>query len=174
MIRFTDRPEYCPREWYDECLQELSQHLGSLAGIRSVYRFGNISIPGISDLDILLVFENETSCIASGLEQLSAKHKILFNYSPTDEIYAIDASISRIKKYGKLMKETRKEEIFSFQNENFIFEYEIGRLYKNNKNIKKQFTQSDKKLFTESLKKGNEIKNFYLDMINENIKIFLK
>ena len=101
-------------------------------------------------------------------------YKILFNYSPTDEIYAIDASISRIKKYGKLMKETRKEEIFSFQNENFIFEYEIGRLYKNNKNIKKQFTQSDKKLFTESLKKGNEIKNFYLDMINENIKIFLK
>lgn len=101
-------------------------------------------------------------------------YKILFNYSPTDEIYAIDASISRIKKYGKLMKETRKEEMFSFQNENFIFEYEIGRLYKNNKNIKKQFTQSDKKLFTESLKKGNEIKNFYLDMINENIKIFLK
>ena len=29
-------------------------------------------------------------------------YKILFNYSPTDEIYAIDASISRIKKYGKL------------------------------------------------------------------------
>lgn len=80
MIRFTDRPEYCPREWYDECLQELSQHLGSLPGIRSVYRFGNISIPGISDLDILLVFENETSCIASGLEQLSAKHKILFTH----------------------------------------------------------------------------------------------
>ena len=72
------------------------------------------------------------------------------------------------------MKETRKEEIFSFQNENFIFEYEIGRLYKNNKNIKKQVTQSDKKLFTESLKKGNEIKNVYLDMINENIKICLK
>ena len=80
MFRYIERPVYCERDWYEEALEIISSHLIQVPGVKAIYRFGNITIPGISDLDILVVFENNASCTLNGMEQLSERHTRLFTH----------------------------------------------------------------------------------------------
>ncbi len=80
MFRYIERPVYCERDWYEEALEIISSQLIQQPGVRAVYRFGNITIPGISDLDILVVFEKEAKCTLNGFENLSDRHSRLFTH----------------------------------------------------------------------------------------------
>ncbi|MBC5827105.1 MAG: hypothetical protein GIW99_05410 [Candidatus Eremiobacteraeota bacterium] len=52
-MQFTDLPLKAPREWYDEAMD---LYRGKVASrIKALYRVGNITYPGLSDLDLLLV-----------------------------------------------------------------------------------------------------------------------
>lgn len=78
--RFIDRPVAVARSLYDEAIQGVIDRNKNLPGLRAIYRFGNITAPGISDLDLLFVFENGASCERNGLEDLPASHKALFTH----------------------------------------------------------------------------------------------
>lgn len=80
MFRYIDRPVYCERDWYEEALSLISKQLISQEGVKAVYRFGNITIPGISDLDILVVFNASTTSHLNGFESIDEKHKKLFTH----------------------------------------------------------------------------------------------
>ena len=80
MFRYIDRPIYCERDWYDEALSLISKKLIHQEGVKAVYRFGNITIPGISDLDILVVFEKSAKSLLNGFEPIEEKHKKLFTH----------------------------------------------------------------------------------------------
>jgi hypothetical protein len=78
--RFIDRPVAVARSLYDEAIQGVIERNIQLPGLRAIYRFGNITAPGISDLDLLFVFENGASCESNGLEYLPASHRPLFTH----------------------------------------------------------------------------------------------
>lgn len=80
MFRYIERPIYCERDWYDEALEIISSRLSEQPGVKAVYRFGNITVPGVSDLDILVVFENDAKSSLNGMEGLWERHTRLFTH----------------------------------------------------------------------------------------------
>ena len=99
-------------------------------------------------------------------------YKILFE---VDSEKAWELAIARIEQYKMQLKGVEGESIFTFQNENFIFEYEIARIYKNEKDTLKTFPSKYKARFTKEIKRdSNKVEQFYKNMIQENVKIFLK
>ena len=92
-----------------------------------------------------------------------------------DSEKAWELAIARIEQYKMQLKGVEGESIFTFQNENFIFEYEIARIYKNEKDTLKTFPSKYKARFTKEIKRdSNKVEQFYKNMIQENVKIFLK
>ncbi|MBK7965874.1 MAG: hypothetical protein IPK10_11705 [Bacteroidetes bacterium] len=79
-MRFTDYPTPAPRTLYDEAVQGIINRNKGLSGLKSIVQFGNITTPGISDLDLLFVFKSGKACLATGLENLPAAHKNLFTH----------------------------------------------------------------------------------------------
>ena len=79
-LKFIDQPAPCSRQLYEDTCAGIVQRNKSIAGLRSIYRFGNITAPGISDLDLLFVFEPGTICERNGLEDLPEAHRRLFTH----------------------------------------------------------------------------------------------
>lgn len=79
-LRYIDRPIPVPASLYAEAVEFIGNHYRNPAEIRAVYRFGNISNPGISDLDILLVFKNDVRSDNNVLDQLPDKFRPLFTH----------------------------------------------------------------------------------------------
>ncbi len=77
---YIDRPAYIPNQQYAEAIDEIVGSNKNLQGLKAIYQFGNISSPGISDLDLLFVFHNGCQCRANGFERLSEKYKALFTH----------------------------------------------------------------------------------------------
>lgn len=79
-IRFIDRPVQVPRTLYEEAVDHIIGYGKSIPGLMSIYRFGNINVPGISDLDLLFIFRDGSSCPLNGLESLPDKFSRLFTH----------------------------------------------------------------------------------------------
>lgn len=92
MFRYIERPDIADADWYEEALEIISSYLIQQPGVKAVYRFGNITIPGISDLDILVVFDKSATCQLNGFELLSERHHRLFTHGimaiREDQFYA--------------------------------------------------------------------------------------
>lgn len=78
--RYIDRPTAIPRHFYEEAIDEIIKSNKNLDGIKAIYKFGNITSPGISDLDLLFVFHDGSSCVSTGFEFLQEKHKPIFTH----------------------------------------------------------------------------------------------
>jgi hypothetical protein len=77
---FSDYPIFTERKIYDECRSLVVSQLSDLKGVSSVYSMGNVSAPGISDLDFLIVVSpdfTEKDQLVSIFENLSKEHKYL-------------------------------------------------------------------------------------------------
>ena len=58
MLRFINYPPVLQREDYHELIDVIIDHLSPYKEIKAIYQLGSVRHPGISDLDILCVFEN--------------------------------------------------------------------------------------------------------------------
>lgn len=90
-MRFTDYPTPAQRSLYDEAVEGIIDRNKSLSGLKSIVQFGNITTPGISDLDLLFVFKRGQTCLANGLENLPLAHKNLFTHgimAISEDLYA--------------------------------------------------------------------------------------
>ena len=77
---FINNPSPAKREEYDSAVNAVVQQLQNAEGLLAIYRFGNISSPGISDIDLLAVFENDVRCEMSGFEQMPPHLQKLFTH----------------------------------------------------------------------------------------------
>lgn len=77
---FINAPVPAKREDYDSAIDSVIQQLQNAEGLLAIYRFGNISSPGISDIDLLAVFENDVHCSMSGFEQMPPHLQKLFTH----------------------------------------------------------------------------------------------
>ena len=79
-LHFVNRPVAISRQAYDEALADVADYLAQVPGFLSLYRFGNITTPGISDLDILAVFKNGVTTHITGFENTKPQHANLFTH----------------------------------------------------------------------------------------------
>lgn len=80
-IRFIDRPEFHHREEYKATLDYLMTIGSELDGIQSIYQFGTVSSPGISDLDLIFVFKPGKKSNFSFLDGLPVKHRYFLTHN---------------------------------------------------------------------------------------------
>jgi hypothetical protein len=77
---YINSPAPALREEYDRAIASVVEQLKEAQGIIAIYRFGNITSPGISDIDLLAVFEDGLSCELTGFEKMNARHRSLFTH----------------------------------------------------------------------------------------------
>lgn len=79
---FTDAPRFVTPEVYEQGLQRMCSQLAACAGVRCIFQIGHVNTPGISDLDLLVVFEDDARCELNPLVDLSRDDRYLFIHAP--------------------------------------------------------------------------------------------
>ncbi len=79
-MRITDRPVAFKRADYEEALQHIVGALRTDPAVSSILRFGNITTPGISDLDVMVVVKQGAKTTATGFEGFPERFKGLFTH----------------------------------------------------------------------------------------------
>ncbi len=74
-------PKYVPNSVYESAIGKVVETLRCQPGCVSIYQIGCTATPGISDIDILAVFEDGVRCNMNPLLSLSKKEKYLFTHS---------------------------------------------------------------------------------------------
>jgi hypothetical protein len=77
---FIDHPRYIPKEDYDRTIEQMINILTREKGIISIYQIGSISNPGISDIDLVAVFDDNVQYPLSPLGELNSTHRYLFTH----------------------------------------------------------------------------------------------
>ena len=80
-LHFIDYPHYVPYEGYEKTMSRMVDRLRSQAGVTAIFQIGSISNPGISDIDMLVVFEDGAECGLNPLQDLSKSERYLFFHS---------------------------------------------------------------------------------------------
>ena len=73
-----DLPVYVQPELYEINISQVASALMNHGKVESVYRIGSVTAPGISDLDMLVVFKDGTSTNHDPLKKLDDKGHYLF------------------------------------------------------------------------------------------------
>lgn len=79
-LRFINRPTFVPREIYAKANDFLIDYFKQEPSLLSIYQFGNITSPGVSDIDLLLVFKDGEKCLLNGFEKLPEQYSYLFTH----------------------------------------------------------------------------------------------
>ncbi len=74
----TDIPQFIDGTKYQKILKNVVRTLSGLKGVEAVYQIGGISTPGVSDLDLVVVFTNDFRCDFDLHQHLSSTEKYLF------------------------------------------------------------------------------------------------
>jgi len=77
----TDFPRFVPVSRYDLAIQRMVKKLRQQDGVTSIFLVGSINSPGISDIDMLAIFEDGVECSLNPLEDLSKTERYLFSHS---------------------------------------------------------------------------------------------
>jgi hypothetical protein len=86
-MKLIDIPQRYTRRLYAEAIDDMVDKLSKLDSVHSVYQIGSISHPGISDIDMFVVFNDEASC------QLDVRHAFgADTYLFTHKLYGCSVS----------------------------------------------------------------------------------
>jgi hypothetical protein len=80
-LKFIDYPENIDKLAYDNLKQKIVSNLKSFSQVKSIYQMGSVKEPGISDLDIICVFEENSNCNINIRNELSAEEKKILTHS---------------------------------------------------------------------------------------------
>lgn len=81
-VRLVDYPRLVDRAAYDNAIAEAVSEWRRDPAVAAIYRFGAVAAPGISDLDLLVVVEDEREVVLDPLGRLSATSRYLFTHAP--------------------------------------------------------------------------------------------
>ncbi len=79
--RLVEYPSPVSRAAYDDAIDRMAERLVSLEGVAAVYQVGGVSEPGISDIDMVVVFEDGVKCSFDPRENLTSSERYLFVHS---------------------------------------------------------------------------------------------
>ena len=78
--QFLGIPKYVAPEVYEYTIDKIVDSLKGEDSIRSIYRLGNVNHPGISDIDIVVLFKDESKCSLNPDEFLNFNDKYLVTH----------------------------------------------------------------------------------------------
>ena len=81
-VRFINKPKYVDKRKYDEALGEALGIIQRIRGTTAVYQLGSTNHPGISDLDLLVVFEDTARVDVDITRELYRINGYLFAHQP--------------------------------------------------------------------------------------------
>lgn len=81
MYRLIDPPRYVAPEAYVQARDAMVRHLQAQPGLVALYQIGSVATPGISDIDLVAVFEDESACGADPRGGRSAAERYLFTHA---------------------------------------------------------------------------------------------
>lgn len=94
---FIDYPRYYPHSDYENAITKMVDGLKKNADIVSIFQLGSIGQPGISDIDMLVVFRDSASYTDDPRATLNKKEKYLFSHG----LYGLsEAHVSGVNKFG--------------------------------------------------------------------------
>jgi hypothetical protein len=77
-MKIIDEPRYVAETCYEEAIGRMVDRLSSIPGVISVYQIGGVSVPGVSDVDMVVVFEDGALCTTDPKSGLSREERYLF------------------------------------------------------------------------------------------------
>lgn len=78
--QFTDIPKFIPLKDYHDAIDIMVQKLLATGKVKGVYQVGGISTPGISDIDLYVVFHDNASLQSNPVTQLPYPANYLFTH----------------------------------------------------------------------------------------------
>jgi len=95
-MHLTAYPRSAAVSSYNLAIERMVEKLKQQEGVLSIFQIGNTNNPGISDIDMLVVLEDEAKCNLNPLENLSKTDRYLFSHS----LYGISkTSFSQAHRY---------------------------------------------------------------------------
>ena len=79
-IELYDRPGYVKAAEYERCVMQFTREMAKQAGVVAIYQLGGVGAPGISDLDMLLVFADGVPCAVDPLRHLDDVGRYVFTH----------------------------------------------------------------------------------------------
>lgn len=73
-------PKKFDRSDYDQVFNHITKTFKDRKEVKSIFTFGNVNQPGISDIDILIIFKDGYQCNINPLESLEERLKWLFTH----------------------------------------------------------------------------------------------
>lgn len=80
-LKFIDYPTPIDRSAYDDLKVKIISDLNSFRQVKSIYQMGSVNEPGISDLDIICVFEENSNCNIDIRKGLSIEERNILTHS---------------------------------------------------------------------------------------------
>ncbi len=77
-VKFISWPRTCLMSEYDRAIHSMMSILKNIPGIVSIYQVGQISDPGISDIDLLVIFEEGAHTLADPVSDNDKVNRYLF------------------------------------------------------------------------------------------------
>ncbi len=98
---FTDIPRFVPVEEYQRSIDEVIDRLKALPGLISIYQVGGVSTPGISDIDLFVVFGDKVKVESNPIENLSANGNYLFTHNLFGTSESFVSEVEQYTCFGK-------------------------------------------------------------------------
>jgi hypothetical protein len=80
-IRYIDKPVFFDKNVYDDEINQMIARLIQVKGVKSIYQLGSVSVPGISDIDIIVVFHDNFQTDINPRATLNSKGLYLYKHS---------------------------------------------------------------------------------------------
>ena len=77
-MQIIDRPIKIERSVYDKTIKKIVSDLSKEKCVLSLYQLGNVKHPGISDIDLLVIFRDKFIYKGDPLKNLTANERYLF------------------------------------------------------------------------------------------------
>lgn len=77
---FIKKPHYVKPADYESAIKKIVGILRKESAILSIYRLGNVNHPGVSDIDLIVVFKNDEKCFLNIHDHLSTEEKYLLTH----------------------------------------------------------------------------------------------
>ena len=79
-MKIVDIPRKCSEDDYYKIMDEQVAVLSKVEGVKSIYQIGGLSTPGISDIDLVVVFKDDYSYNLNPRSNISATGNYLFTH----------------------------------------------------------------------------------------------
>ncbi|MCX6291611.1 MAG: hypothetical protein NT126_07580 [Bacteroidetes bacterium] len=79
-LTFTDIPRFVSVDKYHQAIERMLERLNKIPGVQSVYQVGGITTPGISDIDLFVVFDDKVKVPLNPVLDLSSEDHYLFTH----------------------------------------------------------------------------------------------